>query len=104
MLGDMLELGPQGADLHAALADEIMRNDIDLVFAAGPLMRHLYDTVPESRRGGYAPDAAQLEPIVAEALADGDIVMIKGSNGSRMATIVARLRRDFAPDQQAAEA
>lgn len=104
VLGDMLELGPQGADLHAALADDIMRNDIDLVFAAGPLMRHLYEELPESRRGGFASDSAHLEPIVAEALADGDVVMIKGSNGSRMATIVARLRRDFAPDQQAAEA
>lgn len=103
VLGDMLELGPQGGDLHAALADEVTSNDVDLVFAAGPLMRHLYDALPEARRGGYAPDAAHLEPIVAEALADGDIVMIKGSNGSRMGTIVSRLRRDFAPDSQMAE-
>ena len=104
VLGDMLELGIEGAALHEALADEILRNDIDLVFAAGPLMRHLYETLPETRRGGFTPDSARLEDIVAAALADGDIVMVKGSNGSRMAPIVARLRRDFAPDHQAAEA
>lgn len=103
ILGDMLELGPQAPDLHAALADAVERNDIDAVFAAGPLMRHLYDALPAARQGAYAPDAARLEDTVTNALTDGDVVMIKGSNGSRMGTIVTRLRRDFAPEAQMAE-
>jgi UDP-N-acetylmuramoyl-tripeptide--D-alanyl-D-alanine ligase len=101
VLGDMLELGPQASALHRALADDIERNDVDVVFAAGPLMRHLYDALPDARRGGFAPDAASLSAIVAEALDDGDVVMVKGSNGSRMGTVVARLRREFAGEQRA---
>ena len=98
VLGDMLELGPQASSLHGALAADIERNDVDVVFAAGPLMRHLWEALPSARRGGFAHDAAALETIVVGALADGDVVMIKGSNGSRMGSIVNRLRRDFSAD------
>jgi UDP-N-acetylmuramoyl-tripeptide--D-alanyl-D-alanine ligase len=37
-------------------------------------------------------DAASLEPLVAEALRPGDVVMVKGSNGSRMHALVAGLK------------
>ncbi len=103
VLGDMLELGPEAAALHGAIAADVERNDVDVVFAAGPLMRNLYDALPHARRGGFARDAASLETIVVGAIADGDVVMIKGSNGSRMGSIVNRLRRDFADNAQQAE-
>ena len=35
VLGDMLELGPQTADLHRGLVEPILANAIDLVFCAG---------------------------------------------------------------------
>jgi UDP-N-acetylmuramoyl-tripeptide--D-alanyl-D-alanine ligase len=96
LLGDMLELGPQAEALHAAHAEDVERNDIDLVFAAGPLMRSLYEAIPSARRGAHAPTAAALQPIVLEALRPGDVVMIKGSNGSRMGPLVAAIRAHFA--------
>jgi UDP-N-acetylmuramoyl-tripeptide--D-alanyl-D-alanine ligase len=104
VLGDMLELGPRSPDLHEQIADDIARNDVDVVFAAGPMMRHLYEALPQARRGAFAPDSQQLEGLVAAALGDGDIVMVKGSNGSRMGRIVARLRADFAGDDRPASA
>ncbi|WP_294540137.1 UDP-N-acetylmuramoylalanyl-D-glutamyl-2,6-diaminopimelate--D-alanyl-D-alanine ligase [uncultured Rhodoblastus sp.] len=95
VLGDMLELGPTAADLHVALGEALLRHRVDLVFAAGPLTRHLFDQLPEQKRGGWAEDAARLEPRVVEALAPGDIVMVKGSNGSRMHALVAGLKARF---------
>ena len=41
VLGEMLELGPQGAELHRGLAEPIADNSVDLVFCAGPLYRGL---------------------------------------------------------------
>ena len=41
VLGDMLELGPQGRDLHRELAESVLANGVDLVFCCGPLMRAL---------------------------------------------------------------
>ncbi|HUO21888.1 MAG TPA: UDP-N-acetylmuramoyl-tripeptide--D-alanyl-D-alanine ligase [Caulobacteraceae bacterium] len=89
VLTDMLELGPQAALYHAEIADVLERNGIDLVFCAGPLMKNLWDGLPPTRRGGYAETAAQLAPRVVQAVGPGDVVMVKGSNGSK-ASIVAQ--------------
>jgi UDP-N-acetylmuramoyl-tripeptide--D-alanyl-D-alanine ligase len=92
-LGDMLELGPEERALHAGLAGPIDAAGIDLVFAAGPRMRALFEALPPSRRGGYAEDSAGLAPLVTQAVRAGDVVLVKGSNGSRMARIVDALSR-----------
>ena len=37
VVGDMLELGPQGGEMHAAIAPDLVSNRVDLLFGAGPL-------------------------------------------------------------------
>jgi UDP-N-acetylmuramoyl-tripeptide--D-alanyl-D-alanine ligase len=93
VLGDMLELGPRGRALHRGLLAPVDANAIDLVFCCGPLMRALWRALPASRRGGYAEDSAALEPQVLSAVGAGDVVMVKGSLGSRMAPIVKALQK-----------
>lgn len=95
VLGDMLELGPEGPQLHAGLKEPILEADVDLVFAAGPLMRNLYQGLPADRRGAYAEDAEALAPILCDAIQPGDVVMIKGSLGSRMGRVVKAMRERF---------
>ena len=95
VLGDMLELGPTGADLHRGLAGPLEEAKIDLVFCSGPLMHALWEALPSNRRGGYAGTAAELEPAVLEALRAGDAIMVKGSLGSKMGPIVKALERQF---------
>jgi len=92
VLGDMLELGPRGRELHRGLADAVVANDVDLVFCCGALMRELWEVLPPRRRGGYAPTSAELAADVLAAIGPGDIVMVKGSLGSRMAPIVKALQ------------
>jgi UDP-N-acetylmuramoyl-tripeptide--D-alanyl-D-alanine ligase len=91
-LTDMLELGPQAAAYHAALAEPLSDADVDLVFASGPLMKSLWDALPPTRRGGYAETAAELAPRVARAAEPGDVVMVKGSKGSEAGLIAQVLR------------
>jgi UDP-N-acetylmuramoyl-tripeptide--D-alanyl-D-alanine ligase len=95
VLGDMLELGAAGAELHRELAGSIGESGIDLVFCAGPLMESLWQALPSERRGGYAKDAGALEAEVLAAVRNGDAVMIKGSFGSRMGPIVKALVRHY---------
>jgi UDP-N-acetylmuramoyl-tripeptide--D-alanyl-D-alanine ligase len=90
VLGDMLELGDAGPDLHDSLAQDVL-DAADLVFACGPLMRGLFDALPAARRGAHAADAATLAPLVGAALRPGDAVLIKGSLGIGMRRIVAAL-------------
>ena len=95
VLGDMLELGPSGAKLHAGLNEAIKAEHVDLVYCCGPLMRNLWDALSTGKRGGYADNAANLEAQVLAALRAGDAVMIKGSFGSKMKTIVSALEKRF---------
>jgi len=100
VLGDMLELGPEGAALHASLADAVTANAIDLVYCAGPLMKSLWDALPSERRGGYAETSAALEAQVLGAMTANDAVMVKGSLGAKMGPIVKSLRRRHTKSEQ----
>jgi UDP-N-acetylmuramoyl-tripeptide--D-alanyl-D-alanine ligase len=95
VLGDMLELGPRGGELHGDLARSVVTEDIDLVFCCGPLMHALWEALPSGRRGGYAETSAALEPQVLAAVRPGDAIMVKGSLGSRMGPIVKALERTY---------
>jgi UDP-N-acetylmuramoyl-tripeptide--D-alanyl-D-alanine ligase len=95
VLGDMLELGDEAALRHAELAESLDAGKIDLVLCSGPLMHSLWEALPSGRRGGYAENAAALEPQVIAALRGGDALMIKGSNASGMGKIVKSLIQKF---------
>ena len=93
VLGDMLELGDESGRLHEDLKEPVDAAEVDLVFACGPHMQRLYAALPEARRGewGYTSQDI-LAPLVA-AVRAGDVVMIKGSLGSRMEPLVDALVR-----------
>jgi len=92
VVGDMLELGDQARGAHAGLAAPIAENDVDLVFACGPLMEHLWDALPTDLQGAYADNSADLALRVADEIEAGDVVMIKGSFGSRMVKVLDALK------------
>jgi len=93
VLGDMLELGPDGPVLHEGLIDAVDAAGTDLVFAAGPAMKGLFDRLPASAKGGWALRAADIEADLLAAVRAGDAVMVKGSLGSRMGPLVEALKR-----------
>ncbi|HZZ34802.1 MAG TPA: cyanophycin synthetase, partial [Caulobacteraceae bacterium] len=90
-LTDMLELGEDSPRYHQELAPAVDAAGADLVFAAGPLMKSLWDALPPTRRGGYAETAAELSPLVVQAIEPGDVVMVKGSLGSKAQAVAAAL-------------
>lgn len=88
VLGDMLELGPEAEAAHAGLAADLEREGIDLVFAAGPLMRALYDALPAARRGHYAANSVEVLQPLRRTIRSGDVLLVKGSHGSRMDKVI----------------
>jgi UDP-N-acetylmuramoyl-tripeptide--D-alanyl-D-alanine ligase len=90
-LGDMLELGDDARDLHAALAQPLADARIDLVFTAGAQMQALHDALPKRMRGGHAATGAALADNLVQRLRPSDIITVKGSHGSRMGEVVKRL-------------
>ena len=92
VLGDMLELGADAQAMHDDLAGPLDAAGIDLVFACGPLMKGLYERLPQRMQGAYAIHSEALEPLLLPRLKSGDVVMVKGSNGSKMGHIVKSLK------------
>ena len=91
VLTDMLELGADSADRHAAIAARMQEAGVAAVFCAGPLMKHLYDALPQGLRGAWTPVAGDLLPPLTEAIGAGDVVMVKGSKASRAWAIAKAL-------------
>jgi UDP-N-acetylmuramoyl-tripeptide--D-alanyl-D-alanine ligase len=96
MLGDMLELGPDEMALHAGLAKDIASLPIDIVHTVGPRMAHLHDALPVDKRGLHGASAGEVLDRLTAEVAAGDVVMVKGSNGSRMGSVVSALKQRYA--------
>ena len=97
VLGDMLELGQAAAELHGGLKPALDAAAVDLVLACGPMMHLLYKGLAASQRGGWAPSAEALQPALITSLRPGDVVMVKGSLGMGMASLVEAMLRRYGP-------
>jgi len=93
ILGDMLELGVAEVEMHREMADNPHLKQLDLIHCAGPLMRHLWEALPEEKQGQWAATAAELVPRVSRLVDAGDVVLVKGSKGSKVSVIVDAIRK-----------
>lgn len=91
ILGDMLELGPNEAEMHASIADLDAVKAIDMVICVGKLMQNLFPALPIEQRGLPFETAADLAATIHQILDAGDVVMVKGSNGSRVSQVAAAI-------------
>jgi UDP-N-acetylmuramoyl-tripeptide--D-alanyl-D-alanine ligase len=93
ILGDMLELGPDELALHAAMAEDPGMATVDLVHCAGPRMAALHSALPPAKRGRLADRAEDLLPEAGRLMDAGDVVLVKGSKGSRISLVVDAIRK-----------
>ncbi len=93
ILGDMLELGPDEVAMHRAIVGNSDLQKLDLIHCAGPLMHHLWQALPEGQRGQWAERASDLVPKVSSLVDAGDVVLVKGSKGSKVSLIVDAIRK-----------
>lgn len=98
ILGDMLELGADEAALHAAIAQDPSMARIDLVHLAGPRMAWLRDALPRGKCGEYYQTAAELAARAGHLADAGDVVLVKGSKGSKVSLVVEALKRRGRPE------
>ncbi len=100
-LGDMLELGPTGPELHAEVGALAAELGIDLMVGTGPLMRSAVGALEAA--GGTtqavaADDADAAGRFLAGWLRPGDVLLLKGSRGMRMEGVLERLDDETGTD------
>jgi len=92
-LGDMKELGDDAEALHAGLAHLESMKNIDMVHCVGPLMRALYEALPEHQRGAWTETSDEMVAGLRQKLDSGDVVLAKGSLSMKLGLIVDAIRK-----------
>jgi UDP-N-acetylmuramoyl-tripeptide--D-alanyl-D-alanine ligase len=93
VLGDMLELGPTAPELHAAIAEHPGLSGIHVIHCVGPEMQALYAALPRRQRGEWVESAEDLAARARTLVDAGDILLVKGSKGSKVSLVVGALRK-----------
>lgn len=93
VLGDMLELGPEEMRLHRDIAAHPALKGVARVHCVGPRMRYLWQALPLEQRGEWVAEATELVPRARHLVDAGDIVLVKGSKGSKVSLVVDALRK-----------
>ncbi|HBZ43622.1 MAG TPA: UDP-N-acetylmuramoyl-tripeptide--D-alanyl-D-alanine ligase [Maritimibacter sp.] len=93
VLGDMLELGADEIAMHADLARLPQMDEIDLVHCAGPMMQALWAALPAEKQGRWSESAADLAASAHHLIDAGDVLLVKGSKGSKVSLVVDAVRK-----------
>jgi UDP-N-acetylmuramoyl-tripeptide--D-alanyl-D-alanine ligase len=93
ILGDMLELGPDEIAMHYTLSENADLLRADVVHCVGPRMKTLFEALPDALRGQWAESATALASDAQQLVDAGDVVLVKGSKGSKVSLIVDAIRK-----------
>ena len=101
ILGEMLELGEQGASLHEGVGRAAARVGVDMLVtvggasAAAMASAAIAGGLDAARVHHFATSDAAAD-LAAIQIAAGDLVLVKGSRGIRTDRVVDRLKAEFA--------
>lgn len=95
VLGDMLELGEYSQKLHEQVGEEVYKNKIDILMCNG---KNAKDIVKKAKEVGmsennmyYFEDKEEMTNKLMEIVKQGDIILLKASNGMRFFDIAEKL-------------
>ncbi len=96
VLGDMLELGPNAAQMHQEVGEFVARHGIDRLVACGSLGRNLARGATQAGLDrvciAEVPDAQAAAVAVKAIVKPGDVVLIKASRGMRLELVAEALQ------------
>jgi UDP-N-acetylmuramoyl-tripeptide--D-alanyl-D-alanine ligase len=93
ILGEMGELGSEELSYHVDLASLDVITNIDIFHLVGPMMQSMYEALPIEKRGLWVETTDELVLQIRSLLSVNDIVMVKGSNYTRVSKIVEVIKK-----------
>lgn len=94
--GDMLELGPHSERFHKMAGRDIARSGIDGLLTFGRFSKHI---LSQARRSGmksnrlwHCSNHSQVAKVLKNVVKDGDVVLLKGSRGMKMESVLKELK------------
>jgi UDP-N-acetylmuramoyl-tripeptide--D-alanyl-D-alanine ligase len=106
--GEMLELGPQSAQLHREAGRQAAAQKLNWVVGvqgqASKLVAGAVEAGVAAANARFFPTSSDAAAFLSELVQPGDLLLVKGSRGVKMERIVEALRDHFALTGAAAEA
>jgi UDP-N-acetylmuramoyl-tripeptide--D-alanyl-D-alanine ligase len=100
--GEMLELGPDGPDLHRETGREIAQTGIDVLWGVRGLAK---DLVEGARQAGmsqaatrYFESSEEAANVIINEVRENDLILVKGSRGVQTDKIVKKLRENYSTE------
>lgn len=92
VLGQMEELGPAAERYHAELASLVNQSRIHKVICMGDLWRTFWNELATDKRGWYAKTLDEQWHCLMDVIAEGDVVLFKGSHSTGIHTLVEKIK------------
>ena len=91
VIGDMRELGSFGEHYHIEIGQLCRDLALDHVLTCGNLMEHAHNKLSTTQRLGHVQEYSQVLSILQDNMQQGDLVLLKASNGVKLHKVVAEL-------------
>ena len=91
VLGDMFELGDYAEELHRKVGKEIEKNSIDILITAGEASKYIDEEAKNVKEKIHLKDKKEVVEKLKEIQQEGDIILIKASNGMKFYEIIDAL-------------
>lgn len=93
VLGDMFELGEYSEELHRNVGKEVASHDIDVLICAGKNSKYIIEEAQKNKKieTFYFHNNEEIVEKLTQELREGDIVLVKASNGMKFFEICQKL-------------
>ena len=99
VLGDMFELGSFSEKLHRDVGTEVYNNNIDKLYLIGENAKYIAEEAInlgyKKENVFYCTDRKELKEKLKISLQDGDVVLIKASNGMKLFEVAEELIKEI---------
>lgn len=94
VLGDMLELGEGSLSEHIKIGEYLSTSGVDNVIAYGQFSPYLLQGFDDSKNGFKVSTHEEAAKALLNLAGPGDLVLVKGSRGSRMELVIKALEKE----------
>ena len=93
VLGDMFELGKYSEELHRKVGQEVVKNNIDILICAGENAKYIIDEVRKNSKieTYFMHNNEEIVEKLTQELRNGDVVLVKASNGMKFFEICQKV-------------
>ena len=93
LFGDMLELGKNSQIYHKNISNFINNSDIDKTFVFGDKSVETFKLLKKNKKGAIVKDFQSFDNKISKILKNGDFLMIKGSNATKLHEVSRKFLR-----------